>query len=365
MDKLRTTMVTLLFAMIFATTVSCEQTANSSSKQTTDKSKQEDNVANDKEKKMENGLYAEMTTNKGVITIKLEMEKTPITVTNFVGLAEGTIDNMEKEAGVPFYDGLIFHRVISDFMIQGGDPKGTGRGGPGYRFGDEIDPTLNHDAAGILSMANAGPGTNGSQFFITHLPTPHLNGKHTVFGKVVEGLSVVMDIRQNDTIETLKIIRVGAEAEAFTATQKDFDALQQKIKDEENAKNEEANKDMVEKVKELYPEAIKADEGYYYVVTKEGEGDTPKPMTKITAHYTGKFMDGKKFDSSVDRNEPFKFTVAAGEVIQGWDLAFLAMNRGEKRTIILPSDLAYGDRGYPGAIPPKAWLIFDVELISF
>jgi peptidylprolyl isomerase len=178
---------------------------------------------------LQDGLYAEFDTTKGKIVVKLEFEKTPLTVANFVGLAEGT-KNYSKDGsapkpqnGAPFYDGIVFHRVIKGFMIQGGDPTGTGRGGPGYRFKDEIDPSLKHNRAGILSMANAGPATNGSQFFITHVATPHLDGRHAVFGHVVEGQSVVDAIGQGDKINKLKIIRVGEKAKAFKGDQADFE----------------------------------------------------------------------------------------------------------------------------------------------
>lgn len=168
-------------------------------------------------KDMEDGLYAEIKTNKGVILLKLEYQATPLTVANFVGLAEGDIKNDAKPLGTPFYDGLIFHRVIPNFMIQGGDPLGSGMGGPGYKFKDEIVDTLKHNGPGILSMANAGKATNGSQFFITHVATPWLDGKHTVFGHVVTGQDVVNAIVNGDKIETVTIIRIGKDAKKFDA----------------------------------------------------------------------------------------------------------------------------------------------------
>ena len=182
------------------------------------------------DKKLEDGVYAEMETSKGKILLQLEYEKAPLTVANFVGLAEGTKHystkgEEPKKQGKPFYDGLTFHRVIPSFMIQGGDPEGSGRGGPGYRFKDEFDPSLKHDKPGILSMANAGPRTNGSQFFITHVPTPHLDNKHSVFGHVVEGQDVVNNIVKDDKIKSIKILRVGEKAKQFKGDQEQFEKL--------------------------------------------------------------------------------------------------------------------------------------------
>lgn len=167
---------------------------------------------------MKEGLYAVITTGKGKITAELFYAKVPVTVANFVGLAEGTLSNSARDTGVAYYDGLTFHRVIPDFMIQGGDPSGTGAGGPGYKFADEFHPDLRHDRPGILSMANAGPGTNGSQFFITHKETSWLDNRHTVFGAVVTGQEVVDAIVQGDVMETVEIIRIGSAAEEFDTT---------------------------------------------------------------------------------------------------------------------------------------------------
>ena len=164
------------------------------------------------------GIFAQITTNKGNIFLNLEYQRTPLTVANFIGLAEGTFKNTLRESG-PYYDGLTFHRVINDFMIQGGCPLGNGSGDPGYKFRDEFHPDLKHRGPGILSMANSGPGTNGSQFFITHKATPWLDGKHTVFGNVIQGQDVVNNIEIGDTIRFVSIIRKGEQAQQFDAAQ--------------------------------------------------------------------------------------------------------------------------------------------------
>ena len=187
---------------------------------------------------MKDGLYAKLNTSKGDILVNLEYQKTPGTVGNFVALAQGNLENSVKKQGEPYYNGLKFHRVIPDFMIQGGCPLGTGTGNPGYKFEDEFHPDLKHDKPGILSMANAGPGTNGSQFFITHIPTDWLDGKHTVFGNVIEGQNIVDSIGQGDVLETLEIIAVGSDAEAFQAVEafRSFEGAREKNLAKQKAK---------------------------------------------------------------------------------------------------------------------------------
>jgi len=311
------------------------------------------------------GLYAEMKTTKGLIVIQLEVERVPLTVANFVGLAEGT-KNSNKDAGVPFYDGIRFHRVINDFMIQGGDPEGTGRGGPGYRFPDEIDPELNHSGPGILSMANAGPNTNGSQFFITHKATPWLDGKHAVFGKVIKGMDTVNAIEKGDAINTVRIIRSGATAEAFKVDQASFDALmasaEKRAKERRDANAARLNK----LVEEKYSGATETRSGLRYIVTREGDGKAkPRKGARVKVHYVGRLMNGKVFDSSVKRGQPIEIPIGVGKVIRGWDEGIMDMTKGERRTLIIPPGLGYGARGYPGVIPPNATLVFETELVDF
>jgi len=304
------------------------------------------------------GVYAVINTKKGDIVVRLEHEKTPLTVSNFVALAEGSM------TGKPFYNGLKFHRVIADFMIQGGDPQGTGSGGPGYQFADEFDPSLKFTGPGQLAMANAGPGTNGSQFFITHVKTDWLSGKHTIFGQVVTGQDVVNAVTQGDTIDKVTIVRQGASAEAFQPTKATFEALQsgakKKAEDAANSANAEAEK----KLAKLLEGFTKTDSGLNFKVTKEGTGAKPKKGQTIQAHYEGRLTDGKVFDSSFARNEPLEFSVGVGQVIAGWDEGLLAMSVGEKRTLVIPPNLGYGARGAGGVIPPNAWLVFDVELVA-
>jgi peptidyl-prolyl cis-trans isomerase A (cyclophilin A) len=307
------------------------------------------------------GMYLKMNTNRGDIYLQLEFEKTPMTVANFVGLAEGTIKNTSKAEGVPFYDGLKFHRVIPNFMVQGGDPQGTGAGGPGYKFPDEFDTTLKHTGPGILSMANAGPGTNGSQFFITHVETPWLNNKHTVFGHVIKGQDVVNAIVQNDTLKTVTILRKGKKAEEFDALKVfEFEKGNVSTKAETKAKAEQAAMDKT--LNEKFANTKITTSGLRYIVEKEGTGASPVATSQVTVHYTGTLLDGKKFDSSVDRGQPATFPL--NQVIPGWTEGLQLMKVGGKTKFIIPPALGYGAAGAQGVIPPNAWLVFDVELLD-
>ncbi|MBU0969087.1 MAG: peptidylprolyl isomerase [Proteobacteria bacterium] len=314
--------------------------------------------------KLGDGIYAEFKTNRGTILAELFYKQVPMTVANFVGLAQGTKAS-NKEAGIKFYDGQIFHRVISDFMIQGGDPDGTGRGGPGYQFADEFHPSLTHDGPGILSMANSGPNTNGSQFFITHKATPWLDFKHSVFGRVVEGQDVVNTIRQGDRIEHLTIIRKGEEAAAFKTDQASVDAVRDKLSAQQGIQVKEDMAAFEKRMMEKHPDVLKIQSGLMYVPLKAGAGSDTKAGDRVKVHYTGVLEDGKKFDSSRDRGEPIGFVLGQGEVIKGWDLGIAGMKKGEMRRLLLAYPLAYGEAGYPGVIPPRAALIFDVELVEF
>ena len=309
---------------------------------------------------MKDGLYAKFSTPKGAILLSLTYAETPGTVGNFVGLAEGTIKNDVQAEGTPYYNGLKFHRVIEEFMVQGGCPQGSGVGGPGYQFNDEFHPDLKHDKPGILSMANAGPGTNGSQFFITHIATPWLDGKHTVFGSVVEGQEVVDAIAQNDTIDSLEIIRVGQEAEAFNAADAftNFEANRLKAIEEQKKAQEAA----LASVTAGYE---KTASGLFYKIENPGTGASPGQGQNVSVHYKGSLLDGTVFDSSYKRNAPIDFPLGVGQVIKGWDEGIALLSKGAKATFIIPADLGYGSAGAGGVIPPNATLKFEVELVDF
>lgn len=308
---------------------------------------------------MKDGLYASLKTTKGTILINLEFEKTPGTVGNFVALAEGNLDNKVKPQGTPYYNGLKFHRVIADFMIQGGCPHGTGTGSPGYSFDDEFHSTLKHDKPGILSMANSGPASNGSQFFITHVATPWLDNKHTVFGQVIEGQEVVDSIAQNDILESIEIVRVGENATKYNAVEAFRTFEGSRLKRAEAAKK--AQEELLESVSAGYNQT---NSGLRYKILQKGTGAQAQKGKTVSVHYKGMLLDGSTFDSSYSRKEPIEFTLGIGQVIAGWDEGIQLLKVGDKARFVIPSDLAYGSRGAGGVIPPDATLIFDVELMK-
>ena len=308
---------------------------------------------------MNNGIYAKFTTSKGEILVQLEHEKTPGTVGNFVALSEGNLENDVKQQGTPYYDGLKFHRVIPDFMVQGGCPQGSGTGNPGYKFDDEFHSDLKHDAPGKLAMANSGPATNGSQFYITHVPTPWLDGKHTVFGSVIEGQDIVDAIAQGDELSSVEIVRVGAEAETFNAVEafRTFEGSREKRDADEKAKQ----KELLDSVAIGYEETKS---GLRYQILQKGGGKQATKGAGVSVHYKGQLLDGTVFDSSYKRKDPIDFNVGLGQVIAGWDEGILLLQVGDKARFVIPSNLAYGSAGAGGVIPPDATLIFDVELMA-
>lgn len=324
---------------------------------------------------VKDGLYAKFVVTKGTVLIELYPDKAPLTVCNFVGLAEGKINNNAKAAGVPYYNGLKFHRVISvangdgqDFMVQGGDPKGNGTGGPGYSFGDEFHPSLKHDAPGYLSMANSGPSTNGSQFFITIVATPWLDNKHTIFGKVVEGQNIVNSSKTGDDIFSVEIIRKGEKAKKYVANQAEFDKLKDAttgnlLKSKADAKVN-AEKEFETYVKTNFPTALKTSSGLWYVIEQAGTGERAVAGKNVKVHYAGKLTDGTEFDNSYKRNEPIGFQLGSQQVIAGWDEGIALMSVGAKYKLIIPHYLGYGEQGAGGVIPPFATLIFDTELVE-
>lgn len=315
--------------------------------------------------KLPDGLYALIKTSKGDIWLKLYEQQTPITVANFVGLAEGKIKT-EKKGN--FYDGLKFHRVIEGFMAQGGCPVGKGWGGPGYSFPDEFNKNLKHDSEGILSMANSGPNSNGSQFFITFAPQPDLDNAHTVFGKIVldsDSLEILSQIKQDDVIKTIKIIRKGNEYKGYEITDESFKTM---LKDKQEKINQEImkkNKKQVDMINDFLSKAIEDSSGIKYFIEKKSDSidGSPNDNGQVTVHYKGMLLNGTIFDSSYDRGQPVQFPVNG--VIPGFSIALKQMKKGEKRIVFIPSNLAYGEKGADGAIPPNSDLIFELELLDF
>ena len=351
MKRLIKTVILLMFSsMLFALPLSGCSDSNSEGEK-----KMKEIIKN-----LPDGLYAQMDTDKGSILLELYYKDTPLTVCNFVGLAEGTLNASLKK---PFYNNLTFHRVIEDFMIQGGDPLGNGTGGPGYSFPDEFVEGLRHDGPGVLSMANSGPDTNGSQFFITHVKTEWLDGKHTVFGKVIEGQNVVDSIKQGDRIIDVKIIRIGDEAKKFKATQELFDSLLAEVKAEKEEALKAKREADLATIAEKFPDVQLDKNGVYYKIITDGNGAAVKRGDLVKLHYQGALLDGRVFDDSKVRGAPMEVEAGIGRLIPGFDKTLIQMKKGEARQIIIPPELGYGNNSIENVIPANSFLVFTLEIL--
>ena len=307
---------------------------------------------------LDDGIYAHIKTNKGEIIVELAYEEAPLTVINFIALSEGS-KKSNKEPGVPFYDGITFHRIIDDFMIQGGDPQGDGRGGPGYQFVDEFSD-LKHDQPGVLSMANSGPNTNGSQFFITHIPTPWLDGKHSVFGLVAEGMSVVNSIEQGDIIESISIERIGDQANQFIADEASFREQIEKVNANLKAKQELRQKEFENYVTTSYPGIKKSNLGYFTTINKSGNDKLPNDGQVVSVNVSFKADNGQILREA---GSPIEFILGSGQIISFIDNNIKDMSIGEVRTIIVTYEAVFGDNP-SGDIPQDSILIIELELLS-
>jgi cyclophilin family peptidyl-prolyl cis-trans isomerase len=340
---------------------------------------------------LDDGMYADLQTDKGDVLLKLEYELVPVTVANFVSLAEGTNTYVDESyAQKRFYDGLTFHRVAEDFVIQGGDPRGNGTGDPGYKFEDEfpIDDDgylkLIHDSPGILSMANSGPDANGCQFFITLKEAKFLDGKHTVFGYVVQGMDVVDSIQKDDVINRVDIIRVGKDAKNFDAA-KEFESYFAKIEEEKRVAEEKKDKQKAQLLSFIEANEANAKvmpSGLKIIDIKKGTGTKPKIGSKVMVNYAGYFSTGDLFDSNIkeiaetygkfDRRRdqaggynpiPMDYSPDA-MLIPGFREGLQQMNYGDKKLLLIPSHLGYGEQGSRGVIPPNADLLFEIEIVE-
>jgi peptidyl-prolyl cis-trans isomerase A (cyclophilin A) len=311
--------------------------------------------------RLPDGLYAVIDTPRGVIILELYYQKAPLAVASFVGLAEGKF----QDSGKPYFDGLSFHRVEPNFVIQGGDPLGNGMGGPGYRFPNEIDPSLSFNSAGILAMANAGPDTNGSQFFITLDAAPRLNGGYTIFGRVASGMDSVRIIRKGELMTSVRIVRRGGAASAFSMDKAAFDAVILARQDKARQEARAVVDAQMTRVKARLGALSANADGSLYKILKPGNGTKAAKGSAVSVLYTLSNADGAILDSSASRNnEPISFSLGQRQVVAGFDAAVAAMSYGEKRVIVLPPELAYGSAGAGNVIPPNAVLVFELELLA-
>jgi len=322
-----------------------------------------------KEKKLNDGVYARLNTEKGIIIMSLFYKQAPLSVANFVGLAEGTIKNNEKDVGVPFYDGVLFHRVVNDFVIQTGDPQGDGEGGPGYSFPIEINHKLKHNTPGTLGMArDNNPDSNGSQFYITHRPTPHLDESYIVFGRVVKGMDVVNKIVKGDKLNNVKIIRIGKEAESYKVNDILFEKLRQ-LQLQKNMKQKQLNKTKVDlRIDQILSiidrnELIKTDDGLKYLIIREGKGEKIQDGKTHKAKYISFSKDKSRIRSSYLKGVPYLFKFKSESLSKGLRLAYADMKKGEKRIVIIPPHLNKSQSKSKKEDPYQKPLIYELEVI--
>lgn len=310
------------------------------------------------------GLYAVIDTERGEVVVELDPERAPLTVMSFVGLAEGRIDN-DVRPGQPFFDGLTFHRVEPGFVIQGGDPNGDGTGGPGYRFPTETHPELLHDGPGVVAMANSGPDTNGSQFYITLRATPHLDGGYNVFGRVIEGMDSVNAVQQGDRMRSVKIVRVGQAAQAYQASTAAFDALVEEAFAGREFAAELARQESLSVIRQRWPNAEEYGEtGLLLVRERPGTGTLPEAGDPMRLHLVFTLLDGTQIDSTRDRNEPYEFNYLVQRLIPGLELAAGTLLAGERTIAFVPPELAFGSAGLPPAVPPNSFVVFEMERLE-
>ena len=310
------------------------------------------------------GLYARIETSRGTIIARLEPERAPVTVMSFVGLAEGTVDNSFR-SGSPFYDGLTFHRVEPNFVVQGGDPNGTGTGGPGYRFPTETHEELLHDSEGVLAMANSGPDTNGSQFYITLRPAPHLDGGYNVFGSVVDGMDAVRSIQIGDVMRRVTILRIGETAQAYAASTEAFDRLVEELLERRAQEADATRAEAIARIEAQWPDAVEYGEtGMYLTQIADGTGEPPAAGQPIGVHFVLSLVDGSQLESTRDRGEPYRFNYLQQRLVEGLEIAIGTMGIGARIVVVVPPELGWGPAGIPPVIPANSYIVFDVERIE-
>ncbi len=308
------------------------------------------------------GLYARIDTAKGPVTILLAFDKAPLAVANFVGLAEGTLD---AHIGKRFYDGLTFHRVEQDFVVQGGDPAGDGSGDPGYNFPDEFDPTLRHDAPGVVAFANYGADTNGSQFYITLAAAPVLDDSYTIFGRVVEGMDAVMELAVGDVMTKVTILRIGDAAKSFKSDQEAWNQYYGSAAEGAKARIRATRKLVTDGIIAKWPGLVLRPDGIMSMTLKEGTGQTMRRGYLVNIAYKGMLPNGQVFDQSILHGGPYEFELGIGKVILGWDMMVSEMKKGEKRLVAIPPEFAYGMEGAAGLIPPNSYILFELEVTGY